>query len=71
MSISAILQSWEAVGDPGETIWGPWDTPWEALEGHLDGQWEPLEALEAEECSEEVGDPPPESLRGCLPMKKQ
>ena len=31
---------------------------------------EPLERLEAEECSEGVGDPPPEALRGCLPPQK-
>jgi len=61
------LQIWEALGGPGGTIWGPWDTLWEALEGHLGGQGEPLEA---EECSEGVGDPPPESLRGCLPTTK-
>jgi len=62
------LQIWEALGGPGGTIWGPWDTLWEALEGHLGGQGEPLKA---EECSEDVGDSPPESLRGRLPTKKQ
>ena len=44
-------------------IWEPFGGPGEPL-------GEPLEALEAEECSEGVGDPPPESLRGCLPRKK-
>ena len=48
---------------PFGAIWKPFGSP-----GEPPGMT--LEALEAEEYFDGVGDPPPETLRGCLPTKK-